>query len=116
MRLWNPEIVQEAPTKSLSAIHMLLCKVRSTPWGKPTARAWYYNLSWQCLVWYHSCVIRELQSRGWKVRVKWLDYNFRGNGKEPAPGNYERVPSCLKEFEEICPENKEKQLKSLKML
>ena len=57
MRLWHPILMQEVPSKNLSSFHMSICRVRIAPWGKPTAISWYYNLSWQCLVWSHSLVI-----------------------------------------------------------
>lgn len=113
MRLWHPSLMQEVPTKNLSSLHMSICRVRSTPWGKPTARTWYYNLSWQCLVWYHSLVIKELQARGWRVFVKWLDYTYRGRNAEPSLSSYERDSGHQKELEQICPESVEKQRQTL---
>lgn len=116
MRLWHPSLLQEIPTKNLSSLHMSLCRVRSNSWGKPTAKAWYYNLSWKCLVWYHSLVIKELQSRGWRVFVRWLDYSYRGKGKEPSPIIYEREFGNQKELEQICPETLKKQQEALKKI
>lgn len=101
MRLWHPTLLQELSDKKLSALHAAICRIRSRPWGKPTARAWYYNLSWGCLVWYHSLVIREMQGRGWSVFVRWLEYSYRGKDKEPAPGAYGRERGHLKELEAI---------------
>lgn len=115
MRLWHPQLIQDVPLKRLAVLHMALCKVRSRPWGKPTPRAWYYNLSWPCLVWYHSLVIRELQSRGWNVYLRWLEYQYRGNA-EPSPVEYHYDFGHIPEFERICPESKEKQRKLLQRL
>ena len=113
MRFWHPTLLQQLPNKKLSTLHASLCRVRSRPWGKPTPKTWYYNLSWGCLVWYHSLVIREMQGRGWRVLVKWLDYTYRGRGNEPAPGEYVREGGHLKELEAIVFDPAERQRRDL---
>lgn len=113
MRFWHPKLLQELPGKKLSALNASLCRIRSQPWGKPTSKSWYYNLSWGCLVWYHSQVIGEMQSRGWSVFVRWLEYSYRGRGREPAPGNYEKMSGSLKELEAISFDSLERQRKEL---
>jgi hypothetical protein len=58
-------------------------------------------------------VIKELQARGWRVFVKWLDYTYRGKGAEPSPSIYERDSGHQNELEQICPESVEKQRQTL---
>lgn len=113
MRFWHPSILQEVPSKKLSALHMAVCKIRSNSWGKPTASAWYYNLSWDCLAWYHSQVANELQRRGWRICLKWLDYSYRGLHGEPVPGPHDYSKSFIEEFERISFDSLEKQKKEL---
>ena len=88
MRLWHPSILQELPSCTLSTLHMSLCRVRQKPWGRPTPRTWYYNLSWECLCWYHSQVIHEMNQRTWHSDQRWLDYSYRGQS-EPAEGEWD---------------------------
>jgi uncharacterized protein (TIGR02328 family) len=112
MRLWHPSLLQELPTKKLSVLHMALCKIKSNRWNKPTAKAWYYNLSWGCFCWYHCTVIRELQGRNVKVSLQWLDWRYRGKRfglfNEITTRENPTIP-YLTTFEEICAETVEKQ-------
>lgn len=113
MRLWDPSILQEVPAKKLSVLHMALCRVRSRPWGKPTPAAFYYNMTWDCLAWYHSQVVNELQRRGWRMCLKWLDWSFRGMDGEPASGPHDYSASFLDEFRRINFDSVEKQAADL---
>lgn len=113
MRLWHPELLQELPEKRLLALHMSLCKVRQKPWGKPTPKTWYYNLSWSCFVWYHSTVVREMAERGWNPATKWLNAQFRGK-LPPAEIPNDYLTNYLSEFETVCFDKIEKQRRDLK--
>ena len=115
MRFWHPELLQDLPKKRLQALHMSLCRIRQKPWGKPTPKAWYYNLSWHCLVWYHSAVISEMAKRGWNPSAKWLNIQFRGN-LPPADLPNDFAKNYLAEFESICFDRIEKQREALKKL
>lgn len=99
MRFWHPELLHLISGSSLSALHLNLCRIRQNPWGKPKPSTWYYNLSWGCLTWYHSLVMREMAIRNWNPSVKWLDNSYRG--KLP-PADYDGdCSSRLEEFERI---------------
>ncbi len=115
MRLWHPQLLQNLPGKKLAALHAAICRIRSRPWGKPTAKTWYYNLSWGCLCWYHSLVIREMQSRGWSVFVRWLEYSYRGKGREPSTAEYGKESGHLKELEALSFDSLERQKAALKL-
>ena len=111
MRIWHPSLLQELPGSKLGTLHMSLCRIRQNPWGRPTARTWYYNLSWDALAWYHSVVIREMQGRGWRVDIRWLDYTYRGKS-EPLPrrsGDTDYESNHLSELEAISPETARQQ-------
>lgn len=115
MRLWHPSLFQELPGSKLGALHMALCRIRQKPWGKPTPRAWYYNLAWDALVWYHSLVIREMQGRFWRPDIRWLDYSYRGKS-EPIlvkPGTHDYEANHMKEIEAIMPEGVDRQTEEL---
>lgn len=101
MRFWHPQLLQQLPSKPLLVLHMNLCRIRQKPWGKPTPETWYYNLSWWCLVWYHSAVIREMAARSWNPSPKWLNPRFRGS-LPPADIEVDYVTNYLQEFETIC--------------
>lgn len=113
MRFWHPQLLQELPKKNLLTLHMSLCRIRQKPWGKPTPKTWYYNLSWWCLVWYHSAVIREMAARGWNPSTKWLNAQFRGS-LPPADVEVDYVTNYLEEFEKIYFDKIEKQRNDLK--
>lgn len=103
MRLWHPSLLQELLPSTLSTLHMSLCKVRQNPWRKPTARTWYYNLSWEGICWYHAEVIREMNGRSWHVDQRWLNYSYRGKS-EPAEGEWDTAANHLEELDRINPE------------
>lgn len=111
MRLWHPSLFQELPGTKLATLHMSLCRVRQRPWGKPTPRTWYYNLTWDTLVWYHSLVIREMQGRGWRPDIRWLDSSYRGKSEpmQVKPGKHDYDTDRLAEIEAIMPERLERQ-------
>ena len=115
MRIWHPSLLQELPGTKLGTLHMSLCRIRQRPWGRPTSRTWYYNLPWDTLAWYHSSVIREMQGRGWRVDIRWLDYTYRGKEeplpRQPGDNDYER--DHLKELEAIMPESVKRQRRML---
>lgn len=103
MRLWHPSVLQELPSCTLSTLHMSLCRVRQKPWGRPTPRTWYYNLSWEGLCWYHSQVIHEMNQRAWHTDQRWLDYSYRGKS-EPVEGEWDMAANRLEELDRINPE------------
>lgn len=116
MRLWHPSLLQELPGSKLGVLHMALCKIRQKPWGKPTPRTWYYNLSWDTLVWYHSAVVREMQGRFWHPDIRWLDHSYRGKS-EPIylkPDAHDYEANRLSEIEAIMPETADRQRKELR--
>lgn len=113
MRFWHHSILQEVPSKKLSALNMTLCKIRSNPWGKPTPRTWYYNLPWEAISWYHSKVLKELQGRGWKINIRWLDYSYRGK-LGTMPGTYDYEKDWGEDIDRISFDDPKRQVEDLK--
>lgn len=110
MRLWQPELLHTLPGALLCALHRDVCLVRSGDWKSPrNAGSWAWLLPWGCIAWYHSRVLKEMQARGWKPSLQWLDPLYRGKKsadlKEGLFSQEDMSPAQWRQvFRKACPE------------
>lgn len=77
MRLWHVNIIQDLPRAQLLGQHRECCALRGKGWGKKHIVVDYvFKYSMDKLESYHSQIIHEMLSRGYKVDPKWeVKYN-----------------------------------------
>lgn len=92
MRLWHQSLLKAMPRQQLLGQHRECCALRGKGWGKKHATVDYvFNYSPYKLYQYHCLVITEMQKRGYKPDVAWLNSYYRGKHL-PAYLNLPTVP------------------------
>lgn len=81
MRLWHSKLIPLLDGKRLCDLHMSCCNLRGNGWGKRNVAINYlYDdpLGEDALTVYHHKVLKEMDARGYKFAVAWLDGQYCG--------------------------------------
>lgn len=105
MILFHPELLSEVPNPLLVNLHRQVCKIRTNPWRHPTSKTWFYNMGWTTMVWYHTQVMDEMLTRGFKPAVIWRNVSYHGKRTGTIPTEaVDKIPED--EFNLVYPYNK----------
>lgn len=84
MRLWHQSLIALLPRQQLLGQHREACALRGHGWGKPHATVNYvFSYSPYKLYQYHSLIMAEMQSRGYRPDPVWQDSLYRGKACPP---------------------------------
>ena len=79
MRLWHEQMIPKLPKNQLLGQHRECCALRGNGWNKKHKTVDYVFLySPYHLFCYHTLIMDEMNSRGYKVATEWRDKNYRG--------------------------------------
>lgn len=84
MRLWHEYLIPYLDNKRLLGQHRECCALRGKGWGKKHSVVNYvFEHHVALLIQYHTFVMNECISRGFKIDLKWFDFNYRGKNCLP---------------------------------
>lgn len=84
MRLWHEDLISKLPRQQLLGQHRECCALRGAGWGKKHATVDYvFEYSPFKLFQYHTKVMDEMISRGYKPNDLWSDPHYRGTNTPP---------------------------------
>ena len=79
MRLWHQDLIPYLPRQQLLGQHRECCALRGAGWGKKHKIVDYvFTYDPMCLYAYHSLVMDEMESRGYKPDPIWRNIDYRG--------------------------------------
>ena len=79
MRLWHQDLIPYLPRQQLLGQHRECCALRGMGLGKKHKIVDYvFTYDPMCLYAYHSLVMDEMESRGYKPDSVWRNIDYRG--------------------------------------
>ena len=97
MRLWHQALIKHLPRQQLLGQHRECCALRGKGWNRKHSVVNYvFEHSYDDLYQYHKLIMAEIINRGYKVNIKWLDSNFRGNSLGYDYSNFTNIPYIIK--------------------
>ncbi len=84
MRLWHEALIPKLSRQHLLGQHRECCALRGMGWGKRHSVVNYvFDYNPYKLYLYHLKIISEMQARGYKPDMLWLNPLYRGKKCEP---------------------------------
>ncbi|MFM1525015.1 MULTISPECIES: TIGR02328 family protein [Helcococcus] len=84
MRLWHQDLICKLPRNQLLGQHREYCALRGNGWRiRHKTVDYVFNYSPYHLYSYHTLVMDEMEKRGYRVSIEWINKNYRGK-KAPA--------------------------------